>query len=177
MNNALRRRRKKPHHPKRPIANRTATASPQRIPHECVCEAETSGLKSAQRDKRHRCLCLPTTFMLMPAIQAAASPPPPRRSRCLLSDRLIEMPANAAELANLPLAQLSRQSFRHLPRFRTEQCRRHVATFAWKSGNEEKCHVMSRHLPRHFEPRAQTASVGLILKKVSAAEAEKSVRS
>ena len=65
----------------------------------------------------------------------------------------------------LPLPQMSRHSFRHLPKFRPEQCRRYFVTFAWESGNEEKCHVMSRHLPRHFEPRAQTASVGLILKK------------
>ena len=36
--------------------------------------------------------------------------------------------------------------------------------------------AMSRHLPRHFEPRAQTASVGLILKKVSAAEANRRQR-
>ena len=40
----------------------------------------------------------------------------------------------------LPLAQMSRHCLRHLPRFRTEQCRRHVATFAWKSGNEDKYH-------------------------------------
>ena len=48
----------------------------------------------------------------------------------------------------------SRHSLRHLPRFWPEQCRRHVVTFAWESGNEEKCHVMSRHLVkwRFLEP-------------------------
>ena len=30
----------------------------------------------------------------------------------------------------LPLPQLSRHSFRHLPRFRMEDCRRHIVTFA-----------------------------------------------